>query len=155
MHSEKDLIDYSIQPMTSDDLEDVLKIERASFPNPWTKGQFESELRNPVSTSLTLKAEESGAEVLAAYVIYWVVHGEAHILNIAVNPLMRRRGMATVLLRESLKTMRRSLVYEVFLEVRKSNSAARDLYRKFGFVEAFVRRKYYGDEDAIVMKLEF
>ena len=58
-------------------------------------------------------------------------------------------------MREALGRMRRNLVHEVFLEVRKSNRAARDLYGKFGFREAFERRKYYGDEDAIVMTLAF
>ena len=51
--------------------------------------------------------------------------------------------------------MRRNLVFEVFLEVRKSNAAARVLYRSFGFTEAFERKNYYGDEDAIVMTLVF
>lgn len=141
--------------MTIGDLEEALKIERASFPNPWSYGQFESELKNPVSVALVARAPYEGGDLLAGYIIYWTVHGEAHILNIAVNPLLRRRGVATFLLRESFARMRRNLVFEVFLEVRKSNAAARELYRRFGFREAFERKNYYGDEDAIVMTLVF
>ncbi len=141
--------------MTAEDLEDVLDIERISFPNPWSRNQFESELRNPVSFEYTLKVSADGATALAAYIVFWVVHGEAHILNIAVKPAFRRQGVGRVLLAAALDMMQRNLVYEVFLEVRRSNTAARDLYRKFGFKEVFERKGYYGDEDAIVMTLEF
>ncbi|HEY4707910.1 MAG TPA: ribosomal protein S18-alanine N-acetyltransferase, partial [Thermodesulfobacteriota bacterium] len=82
------------------------------------------------------------------------VHGEAHILNIAVDPKFRGRGLATRLLSMMLQIMKRKMVYEIFLEVRVSNDAARELYRKFGFREAFIRKNYYGDEDAIVMILD-
>lgn len=143
----------SIQPMTLEDLDDVLEIERASFPKPWTPGMFESELVNPVSFAYTLKAGAGAGKRLAAYIVFWVVHGEAHILNIAVHPEYRRRGFGEKLLKYALGKMRSNLVYEVFLEVRRSNEAARKLYRKFGFREAFERRNYYGDEDAIVMTL--
>lgn len=145
----------SIRPMTANDLDDVLDIERQSFPKPWTRGMFESELRNPVSFANVLKAEFEGKETLVAYIIYWVIHGEAHILNIAVDPRFRRKGAAAFVLGTALEQMRRNLVYEVFLEVRRSNAAARELYGKFGFRESFERKNYYGDEDAIVMSLAF
>ncbi len=141
--------------MTDEDLDEVLKIERDSFPKPWTRDQFESELRNPVSSAYTLNVTEGYRERLGAYIVFWVVHGEAHILNIAVNPQLRDRGLATMLLDAALEHMRRNMVYEVFLEVRKSNMAAISLYRKFGFRESFIRKNYYGDEDAIVMTLVF
>ena len=141
--------------MEAGDLDEVLEIEQASFPRPWTRGMFESELRNPVSFSYTLKVRpQDGKEEIGGYVVLWVVHGEAHILNIAVNPKYRGRGIATRLMQLMLELMKRNLVYEVFLEVRVSNTAARDLYKRFGFRESFVRKKYYGDEDAIVMVLD-
>lgn len=140
--------------MTVQDLDEVMKIERASFPKPWTRGMFESELKNPVSFSYALKVHHEDKEELGAYTVFWVVHGEAHILNIAVNPKWRGKGLATRLLEVMIETMKRNLVYEVFLEVRRSNTVARNLYAKFGFKEAFERRNYYGDEDAIVMTLQ-
>jgi len=141
--------------MEAGDLDEVLEIEQASFPRPWTRGMFESELRNPVSFSYTLKVRpQDGKEEIGGYVVLWVVHGEAHILNIAVNPKYRGRGIATRLMQLMLELMKRNLVYEVFLEVRVSNTAARDLYKRFGFRESFIRKKYYGDEDAIVMVLD-
>lgn len=141
--------------MSAEDLDDVLNIERASFPNPWTREQFAHELKNPVSRAYTLNAARNGREFLAAYIIFWVVHGEAHILDIAVHPDYRGKGAAKALLAEALGMMRSDMVYEVFLEVRRSNAAARSLYRKFGFKEIYERKDYYGDEDAIVMSLAF
>jgi ribosomal-protein-alanine N-acetyltransferase len=136
------------------DLDEVLEIEQASFPKPWTRAMFEGELVNPVSFSYTLKVRPEGKEEIGAYAVLWIVHGEAHILNIAVNPKYRGKGIASRLLGLMLELMKRNLVYEVFLEVRVSNEAARNLYQRFGFRESFVRKKYYGDEDAIVMVLD-
>jgi len=141
--------------MEAADIDEVLEIERASFPKPWTRAMFEGELKNPVSFAYTLKVRpEEGAVEIGGYCVLWVVHGEGHILNIAVNPSYRGRGVASRLLSLMLELMRRNMVYEVFLEVRVSNEAARGLYRKFGFRESFVRKNYYGDEDAIVMVLD-
>lgn len=151
----KSLSGLSIRPMSAKDLDEVLEIERQSFPKPWTRAMFESELKNPVSFSSVLRADSGGRQKLVAYIVYWVVHGEAHILNIAVDPTLRRRGAAELLLGTSLEQMRRNLVFEVFLEVRRSNVAARKLYADFGFREGFERKNYYGDEDAIVMTLTF
>lgn len=139
--------------MTAEDLDEILKIEGVSFSRPWTREHFEVELKNSISYAYTLKIESEGREPVVAYIVFWVVHGEAHILNIAVLPALRGRGLAAELLETALKQMRRNMVYEVFLEVRRSNKAAINLYRKFGFKEGFVRKNYYGDEDAIVMTL--
>lgn len=142
---------HNIQPMTVDDLDDIVKIESRSFPNPWTRGLFESELKNPVSFSYTLKLNEGGKEVLAAYIIFWIVLGEAHILNLCVDQGYRNTGLATELLDIALDIMRKNMAFEVFLEVRKSNKIAQRLYASFGFRQLFERKNYYGDEDAIVM----
>jgi len=141
--------------MAVQDLDGVLRIERASFPNPWTREQFAQELANPVSRAYTISVDRDGAPELAGYIIFWVVHGEAHILDIAVAPGLRRTGVARALLAASLDTMRVNLVFDVFLEVRRSNAAARALYREFGFREIYERAGYYGDEDAVVMGYSF
>ena len=145
---------HSVQPMAAEDLDEVMMIENASFPKPWTRTMFESEFRNPVSSAYVLKVKADDKEEVGAYIVFWIVHGEAHILNIAVDPKFRGRGLATRLLSMMLQIMKRKMVYEIFLEVRVSNDAARELYRKFGFREAFIRKNYYGDEDAIVMILD-
>jgi len=152
MHIQRQpLSEHLIRPMGPRDLDEVLDIERACFAEPWSRGLFESELENPVASAYTLRLDPDGP--VAAYIVFWVVLGEAHVLNLSVAQGRRRRGLASVLLDDALDKMRASMVYEVFLEVRDSNRAARRLYEKFGFSESFVRKRYYGDEDAIVMAL--
>jgi len=145
---------HVITPMANSDIDEVVRIEQQSFPNPWTWSMFDNELLNPVSSAYTVKVPQGGGSLIAGYIIFWVVYGEAHILNIAVHPDFRRMGFAKELLDAAIEDMKRLLVYEVFLEVRRSNEAARSLYRLYGFKESFERKKYYGDEDAIVMALE-
>lgn len=142
--------------MTPADLDEVVAIERASFAMPWTRDQFEREIENPISYSYTLMVrDEKGKEKLGAYIIFWIVYDEAHILDIAVRPGLRRRGIATWLFEKVVTMLRQAYVRGAFLEVRKSNRAAIELYRKFGFKESYERKNYYGDEDALVMTLVF
>ncbi len=147
------LSDYSFEPLAMEDLGSVVEIENSVFPKPWSRALFENELKNPVSYSFKLMVDVDGAQTFAAYIIFWVVHGEAHILNIAVRPELKRMGLGRRLLTHTLSHMSERGVNEVFLEVRRSNREAVGLYEAFGFTTAYVREKYYGDEDAIVMKL--
>jgi len=141
--------------MTVEDLDEVLAIEQKSFPLPWTWAMFERELENPVSFSYTVRVRDGGGEALGAYIIFWIVYGEAHILDFAVHPDLRRRGLATWLLENIISRLREGSVIGIFLEVRKSNAPAIELYKKFGFKESYERKKYYGDEDALVMTFTF
>ncbi len=153
--------------MTAEDLEAVLSIENEAYKKPWSRDLFERELDNPVSFAYILKvthADATGAtatgaarraDVIAGYAIFWMVSGEAHILNVAIRADLRRRGLATLLVREIIRMMDDNMVMDVFLEVRKSNRAAIKLYEKFGFRETFERKNYYGNEDAMVMRYIF
>lgn len=147
------LKDLEILSMTLDELEDILKIEKLSYSSPWPRSQFEKELKNQFSNKFVAKTDQDGRKTVAAYIIFWVVAGEAHILNIAVHPDFRRKGIAKSLLVFALERLDEIGTREVFLEVRCSNIAARRLYEKFGFREIGIRRGYYGDngEDAVVM----
>jgi len=86
------------------------------------------------------------------YIIYWVVAGEMHLLNLAVHPTHRRRGIARALLTAALEEARSQGADVVWLEVRPSNAAALALYQSFGFEEIGVRPGYYSDngEDALL-----
>ncbi|MBI3752768.1 MAG: ribosomal protein S18-alanine N-acetyltransferase [Deltaproteobacteria bacterium] len=145
-----------ILPMTLNDMEDVLAIEKFSFSSPWPRSQFEKEIKNPLSHQFVAKIIRDGKEIVMAYTIFWVAADEAHILNIAVHPDFRRQGIAKTLLVFALNRIEEMGGRGVFLEVRRSNIAAQRLYIKFGFREIGVRKGYYGDnrEDAIVMALE-
>jgi ribosomal-protein-alanine N-acetyltransferase len=133
--------------MTDADLERVLEIERGSFRSPWSRQAFESELRKPYGMPFVY--DDGG--LVAGYCIAWKVADEMHVANLAVDPARRRRRIAETLLRSLLETAPECTW--IGLEVRRSNDAARTLYRKLGFIDAGVRKGYYVDanEDAILM----
>ena len=131
----------------------ILEIEKASFKGPWSEGLFLSELKNRVSNFYVVKDKLDGYRVVG-YTIFWIVYGEAQILNIAVSPDMRGRGIGRLLLDFAIDKMKERNAFHIFLEVRESNNRAKDMYESSGFTEIAKRKHYYGDEDAIVMKMD-
>jgi ribosomal-protein-alanine N-acetyltransferase len=147
--------EYTIEPMTEDDLDAVLAIEKESFTAPWSRRMFESELRgNPFSRSFVARAH--GQPALVGYICYWVVFEELHLLNLAVHPDRRRRGLGAHLVRWALANGEKEGVRLAALEVRASNDSARRLYERLGFVLTVTRPGYYRDpvEDAWIMTLK-
>ena len=139
--------------MTVDDLEEVLSIERDSFPAPWSEGMFLQELYSSMSRNLVAKIQrERGAHVIG-YLNFRVVAGEVHLHNIAVRKDLRRTGVASKLLTEMIRLSCAEGAGWATLEVRRSNENARKLYEKFGFVVKAIRPHYYSDprEDALIM----
>lgn len=149
-----ELRDIKVFPMDVEDLDAIMEIERVSFPNPWSRELFMRELSNTISYQFIDKAMADGRETLVGYAILWIVADEGHILNIAIEPTLRRRGLARKFLDFILVFMEEKGVREVRLEVRRSNVGAIKLYESYGFTEEYVRKKYYGDEDAILMVLD-
>lgn len=147
----------TIRPMVMEDLEAVMEIQRVSFKNPWSTELFKRELTHDWSTILL--AEEAGPEGkprLLGFLIFWLVHDEVHILNVATMPAARNRGIARSLIRQALEKGRKAACTLATLEVRRSNEAAIALYKSFDFRPVGVRPNYYVDEgeDAIVMVLD-
>lgn len=139
-----------IEEMTALDLEQVLPIERASFPTPWSRDSFLFEIEeNPFAWNLVLREKNR----VQAYACLWTVDRELKINNIAVHPAARRRGFGRKLLEAILERARREGCVEASLEVRPSNAAARSLYESLGFRAVGRRKGYYQDtkEDAILM----
>jgi ribosomal-protein-alanine N-acetyltransferase len=141
--------------MTESDIDPVLDIERGAYDRPWVREHFEKELDNHIAYMYSLTGKHKGREVFAGYVVFWVVYGEAHILNLTIAKAFRRQGLGIYVMRKVLDMMKASQVDDVFLEVRKSNVPAKELYRKLNFKESYERKKYYGDEDAVIMRLIF
>lgn len=139
-----------IRPGRLSDLSDVVRIERASFADPWSELALAGELVEDI-LRLPLIAEVEGR--IAGYVMAWKVADQLHILNIAVDPELRRAGIATRML---LACAREALILglrELTLEVRRSNTPALRFYELHGFIEVGVREGYYADngEDALIM----
>jgi [ribosomal protein S18]-alanine N-acetyltransferase len=146
-----------VRPMTAADLARVLEIEQVAFRNPWSAELLRRELGHDWSTILV--AEEPGPRgvlTLVGFVIFWIVHDELHVLNVATALEHRNKGVARRVLEAALDTGRRKHCALATLEVRRSNAAALGLYRDFGFRPVGIRPNYYVDEgeDAIVMVLD-
>lgn len=137
------------------DMSTIWEIEKLSFPSPWSRWCFLSELSNPVSTTLVAGPPASEPWQVWGYIIFWVAAEEMHILNLAVHPDRRRQGIARALLTEAIRLARLQKAAAAWLEVRPSNHPAQALYESFGFTEVGLRPHYYADtqEHAIIMEL--
>ncbi len=137
------------------DLDQMLAIERVSYPRPWSRQMFSEELDNRLCHIFVCREGEDEPRVVLGYVCFWLFLGEMHLLNIAVDPRVRREGVGRRLLAHALDYAASRGAKVGFLEVRRSNRAAQHLYEKYGFKEMGVRPRYYEDgEDAVVMLLE-
>ena len=140
--------------MRVEDVDQVLAIERLSFPLPWSRESFIKEIREIDNSRLLVVAEdeEAGADLMG-YACWWEVVDECHITNFAVAPAHRRKGVADFLLGRVLEDAKGRGLLRATLEVRLGNAAAIALYEKWGFTAAAMRPRYYPDnrEDALVM----
>ena len=146
--------------MRMDDLPRVMEIENAAFAHPWSPELLCREMTHDWSTVLLASgsggAEPGEGEAVLGFIIYWLVHDELHVLNVAVARGDRRQGVGRALMREAHGRARRHGASIATLEVRRSNAPAIELYRSLGYRQVGVRTNYYVDEgeDAIVMVLE-
>jgi ribosomal-protein-alanine N-acetyltransferase len=133
------------------DLAAIETIERASYPTPWSRSMFAGELAKPSSICLGAFDQESdalmGYMIISRYVDAW------HVMNIAVAPEHRRKGVATALLDRLIELTGGEGRRGYTLEVRVSNEGAIRLYEQMGFKGRGIRRGYYTDnrEDALIM----
>jgi ribosomal-protein-alanine N-acetyltransferase len=134
-----------------DDLTDVEALQRRAFTNPWGPEALRWELQNTDVARLYLMRAPGGA--LAAYCACWMIFDELHINSLAVEPALRRRGLARRLLCEVFRDSIAGGARSATLEVRQSNIAARALYEGLDFHVEAVRRDYYQEprEDALIL----
>jgi len=147
-----------IRRMLLDDLDRVLEVECAAHSHPWSADLIRRELDHDWSTVLVAIERETldggvAVDRLAGHIIFWLVHDEIHVLNVATAPEFRRRGYGRTLMLEAEAAGRPRGAALATLEVRKSNEPALNLYRSLGYKQVGVRPRYYADdnEDAIVM----
>jgi len=146
----------TIGDLSAEELDLLYEIELFSYGNPWPKDAFRRELKLPFSRILVARNNEPVGFPLMGYLVLWTIRGEAHVLNLAVHPEHRRQGVATALLETGIDASRGVGAEILYLEVRRSNSGAQELYRRFGFKQVGLRPRYYEDnrEDALVLLLE-
>ena len=133
------------------DLNAIERIERESYPTPWSRSMFAGELAKP--SSISLGAYEAEGSALVGYLVVSRYVDAWHVMNVAVTPAYRRRGIARLLLERLFEQTASDERRGYTLEVRVSNEGAIKLYQGLGFVARGVRRGYYTDnrEDALIM----
>lgn len=146
-------IGQKLEAMTRADIPAVMTIEMASFPDdPWEYEAFDTEIDNELSRSLVAR-DECGD--IVGYVIYWMVGPEVHIMNIAVTPELRGRGIARRMMDRAIIDATSNCAELIALEVSVTNEPARAMYVSLGFRTVGVRKGYYkSGADAEVMILE-
>jgi [ribosomal protein S18]-alanine N-acetyltransferase len=141
-----------LRPAGEADIDAVARIERACFADPWSEESFRRLL--DVAPAIFLVAIFPPAPDVCGYVIAFAVGEDAEILNVAVEPAFRGKGLAGQMLDAVLIQLGARGVRTAFLEVRESNAAARSLYKSRGFSEIGRRQRYYRRpvEDALVLR---
>jgi [ribosomal protein S18]-alanine N-acetyltransferase len=138
-----------LRPLKTSDLDAIEVVERASYPTPWSRSMFAGELSKPSGICLgAFQGEDMlGYLIVARYVDAW------HVMNVAVEPEHRGRGIATMLLERLFELTAEDARRGYTLEVRVSNATAIGLYERLGFESRGIRRGYYTDnrEDALIM----
>lgn len=138
-----------IIPIEDQYIDGILKVSMMSFPITWSKESFETELSNRYARYVV--AVKDGNVV--GFGGMWIIIDEAHITNIAVHPEYRGMGIGSMIMDSLISICSLEGVVGMTLEVRVSNQRAKNLYKKFGFIEEGIRKSYYEDnkEDAVIM----
>ncbi len=142
--------DLTIQKLDIGFIEEIVLLERASFPVPWSYEAYEHELKE--NTLSHYYGVFEGSRMIA-FMGFWLIGEEGHIANVAVDPTYRKQGVGEYLMRQVMLNCYAMGGKRMTLEVRQSNTAALALYQKLGFVIAGRRKAYYSDtkEDALIM----
>ncbi|MBU5427739.1 ribosomal protein S18-alanine N-acetyltransferase [Tissierella pigra] len=143
-------MDIVIRNMRESDLDDVMEIEKDAFTTPWTREAFLMEItKNQLAKYIVAEIDET----IVGYGGIWLIIDEGHITNIAVKSNYRGLGVGNALVEGLIFLCTKLDINGMTLEVRVSNTVAKNLYKKYGFVESGIRPKYYQDdnEDALIM----
>jgi len=148
-----DLARLNYEPMQQGDIEDVLALEQAVYPHPWSRANFLDSLASGYQAWLL---RDQAGELLGYFLLMAIVD-EAHLLNVAVSARQQGQGLGRFLLNQAVACARGLGMESVLLEVRPSNTRALEIYERYGFVRIGLRKAYYPAanqqrEDAIVMR---
>ena len=138
-----------IKIMDKAHISEVMEIDKRCFPDPWSEKSFIDEMEN--ENTVYLVAYD---DIVLGYAGMWCVFENADITNIAVSPDARRKGIGASLVAELIRYAEEKNADNIRLEVRNGNAAAISLYKKCGFTQVGLRKKYYSDngEDALIME---
>lgn len=145
--------DVVIRRATEKDIKRIADLDKLCFSTPWSENAFDRELKeNELAFYILAEVKDTGR--IVGYAGVWLINEEGHITNVAVHPEYRRKHIGMAIVEVLMKESRKRADTRTFtLEARKSNVAAIELYKKFGFSEVGIRKGYYqeNNEDAVVM----
>lgn len=140
--------DFTICDIKEEYYNDVLMINNLCFEPPQSLSSFTHEVNNKFSKYILVKKDNN----IIGYAALWLIIDEIHIINIAVHPQYRGIGAGNVLMEAIIGFSKEHMIPSITLEVRSNNTVAKNLYKKYGFVEEGIRKNYYGEGlDAIIM----
>lgn len=142
-----------ILEMTASHVPQVAELEKMCFHDPWSEASIASELRNPLACWLVAVDDKQ----VVGYVGSQTVMDMTDMMNIAVHPDFRRRGIAQMLVEQLVAKLKARQSLRLMLEVRSSNMGAQALYEKMGFTQVGLRKNYYRNpkEDALILRKEW
>ena len=138
----------SITDFKEENIKDIVRIESTSFFSNWNKQMFMDSFFNK---NHFFKIAVNDDKVIG-YIIYSVIFDESEILNVVVDSFYRGKRFGIQLLNYAIEDIKNKKCLNVFLEVAKKNVIAKNLYLKLGFVEYNIRKNYYKNDDAVLMK---
>lgn len=140
---------FILREMNNDDVDSVVQIEKMVFITPWSTDAFLAGFSQQYTKSYIIESDK----IIIAYAVVWLVVDELHFANLAVEENFRNIGLAQWLINEILCIAKAKNCKIAHLEVRRSNTIAIALYKKFGFKITGVRKNYYSEqkEDAFLM----
>ncbi|MHB9946726.1 ribosomal-protein-alanine N-acetyltransferase [Clostridium botulinum] len=146
--NKKDII---VLPFSLEHIDGVMEIDNLSFSVPWSRNSYETELKNKFAKYIVVLNEETNK--VLGFAGMWLIIDECHITNIAVHPNYRGLGIGNILMSEIIDICKEHNLTGITLEVRESNTAAKNLYYKYGFKDSGIRKGYYADnnENALLM----
>ncbi|EUJ25101.1 ribosomal-protein-alanine acetyltransferase [Listeria grandensis FSL F6-0971] len=147
------MCELTFREASAADIKHLLRIERAVFTSPWSEDAFRNEFHMN-DYAYYIVAEKAGKVI--GYAGIWMIIDEGHITNVAIYPDQQGRGYGEAILQELVQIAKAKQMVCLTLEVRVTNTRAQNLYKKFGFKDGAIRKKYYPDngEDALVMWVE-
>ncbi|APH20209.1 ribosomal protein S18-alanine N-acetyltransferase [Clostridium botulinum] len=146
--NKKDII---VLPFSLEHIDGVIEIDNLSFSVPWSRNSYETELKNKFAKYIVVLNKETNK--VLGFAGMWLIIDECHITNIAVHPNYRGLGIGNILMNEIIDICKEHNLTGITLEVRESNTAAKNLYYKYGFKDSGIRKGYYADnnENALLM----
>ena len=137
-----------VRKMAEADIASVVGVDSAAFSDAWKEDSFREEIEKDYSHYFVCECDGE----VAGYAGIWCIYETAELIRIATAPKFRKKGIANMLMQEILSCAKDCGCERMMLEVRKSNTPAQALYKKFGFDEINVRKGYYNGEDALILE---